>query len=119
MPPRNWRVRIQDILMSIAKIERYTASLSYEDFIADESRVDAVILNLIRIGEAARSISPDIEHRYPEIPWNRMRGMRNMIVHEYFRVSLPVVWQTVQTDLPPLVAALTSILDSVEADEQP
>ena len=62
------------------------------------------------IGEAANFIPEDIRQAYPQIPWDKMRGFRNIVVHKYFSVSLPLLWQTTQTNLPPLVENLEQIL---------
>jgi uncharacterized protein with HEPN domain len=56
------------------------------------------------IGEAANSLMPDIEEIYPEIPWIDVRGMRNVVIHEYFKVNLVIIWQTIKDDLAPLAS---------------
>lgn len=111
MPDRDWRLRIQDILESVAKIQRYTAGMSFEEFQADEKTIDAVIRNFEIIGEAARHIPREIQECYPDLPWAEMRGMRDILIHQYFGVSLPIVWHTIQYDLPPLVRELQKILE--------
>jgi uncharacterized protein with HEPN domain len=116
MPVRDWRLRIQDILDRIRRIERYTAGMTLESFEADERTIDAVVRNLEVIGEAARHVPEDVLLRYPGIPWAEMRGMRNLLIHEYFGVSLPILWHTVRHNLPPLVGNLQQILD--QADER-
>jgi uncharacterized protein with HEPN domain len=65
-----------------------------------------VIRPLEIIGEAARRISQDTRDAHPEIPWEQMIGMRNRLIHEYFRVNLTTVWETVQNDLPSLIALI-------------
>lgn len=99
MPPRAWRIRIQDIRDAIAKIERYVAGMTFETFSVSEITIDAVVRNMEIIGEAASSIPSDIQSRHPEIPWPEMRRMRNILAHEYFGVSLPILWQTVTSNL--------------------
>lgn len=110
MQPRNWRLRVEDILASIEKIESYTRGLDAATFSAHEMAVDAVIRNFLVIGEAARLMPVEIAERYPELPWSEMRDMRNLLVHEYFGISLATIWDTVQRDLPPLVPKLREIL---------
>ena len=110
MPSREWSLRAEDILEAIAKIERYTAGMTFESFKADTKTADAVIRNLEVIGEAARNIPDEVCQRFPEIPWDKMRGIRNILAHEYFGVSLPIIWQTIKADLPPLVPLLRDIL---------
>jgi uncharacterized protein with HEPN domain/predicted nucleotidyltransferase len=113
MPPRDWRLRIQDILETIAEIEDFTEGMTFESFATDKKTIKAVISNISIIGEAARSkhIPTDVQVRHPEIPWDDMRGIRNKVVHEYFRVELKILWQTIKHDLPPLIPKLQELLD--------
>ena len=76
MPARNWKARLQDIALAIGKIDRYTRGMTSDAFRADEKTVDAVVRNLVVIGEASRHIPEDVEQRHPEIPWDKMRGIR-------------------------------------------
>lgn len=110
LPSRDWRLRIEDILESVAKIERYTEGMSLENLRDDERTVDAVVRNLEIIGEAARHVPPYIQERHCQILWAQMRGMRNVVIHEYSEISLPVIWDTIKVDLPPLVPMLQAIL---------
>lgn len=111
MPHRGWKIRIHDMLKAVEAVRRYTEGMSFEDFAADRKTVDAVIRNLIIIGEAATHVPDDVCLNHPEISWYEMRGMRNFVVHEYFGVSDKILWDTVQVDLPPLEGLLRKILD--------
>jgi uncharacterized protein with HEPN domain len=111
VPPRNWKARIEDILEAIEKIDRYTTGMDYETFKADDKTVDAVVRNITIIGEASRNIPTDVKNRFVDIPWDEMRGIRNVIVHEYFGVSHSILWQTIKNNFPPLVSKLKKILD--------
>jgi uncharacterized protein with HEPN domain len=104
-------MRIQDILDCVAKVERYTAGMTFETFLASDMTIDAVLRNIEIIGEAARYIPPEIEAKYPDVPWIEMRGMCNIVAHAYFGVSLSIVWDTVTRDLPPLPSLLKEILE--------
>lgn len=110
MSPRGWQDRIRDILDAIAEIQRFTRGMDYEAFKKDDKSVRAVEMNFIIIGEAANQISEEIEEKYPSIPWNSMRAMRNRIVHVYFRVDEKLMWDTIQNDLPPLILELEKLL---------
>ena len=110
MLARSWRIRIEDMLGAIEKIERYTKNLSHSTFNEDEKTIDAVVRNLIIIGEAARLVPDEIVERYPVIAWKKIRGLRNLAVHEYFGIDSDILWETTQHDLPPLVAMLQRIL---------
>ena len=114
MRSREWRLRIEDILETIAKIKRYTAHMTPEDFGNSDLTVDAVIRNLEILGEASRHVPAEIETRYSQIPWGKMRSIRNVVIHEYFGVSTSIVWQTIAEDLPPLVPLLQQILEEAQ-----
>lgn len=78
-------------------------------FLADTRTQQAVILNLVIIGEAATRLLQSYDaflERHPKIPWRSMKGMRNRIAHGYFDIDLDVVWETVQTALPQLLRQL-------------
>jgi len=109
-PERNWRMRVEDILACIKKIEEYTHGMSYEQFCADNKTLDAVIRNLEIIGEAAGFIPLEIQEKYPGLAWLEMRGMRNIMAHEYFGVSLPIIWRAIEQDLKPLAEGLEKLL---------
>jgi len=111
MPSRDWRLRIEDILDAINKIQRYTRGMTLEDFRASDIVMDAVIQNLGVIGEAARYVPAEVQSSYANIPWDKMRGIRNVIIHEYFGISISIVWQTTKEDLPPLVPLLQRVLN--------
>jgi uncharacterized protein with HEPN domain len=108
---RNWKIRIQDILKAAEKIVAHTEALDQETFSADEWMIDAVLRNFTVIGEAARGIPDEIIAANPEIPWDEIRDMRNIIVHEYFGVDPSIIWKTITDDLPPLIQQLESALD--------
>jgi len=74
--------------------------MTLEEFRADDKTVDAVVRNLGTIGEAARHVPSDIQERYPQLPWIQVRGMRNVVMHEYSSVSTPIIWQTSRKTCP-------------------
>jgi uncharacterized protein with HEPN domain len=81
-------------------------------FLADRRTQQAVILNLIVVGEAATrllQVHAAFLERHPLIPWRSMKGMRNRIAHGYFDINLDVVWETVQVALPELLGQLPSV----------
>lgn len=111
MPPREWLFRARDILEAIERIRRYVSGCDAASFFANQLLIDAVLRNLGVIGEAARHFPAGIEERYPQIPWREMRDMRNLLVHEYFGISLDVVWEAVQRDLAPLASAVQMLIE--------
>ena len=101
--------KLQDILAAIEAIETYSVS-SQDEFLSDSKTQDAILYNLIIIGEAANQIPEEVEEKYPAIPWHLMRAMRNRIVHAYFEVDEKLMWDTVKNDLPPLIPELEKLL---------
>ena len=81
---RDYAVFLADIVEAMTKIQRYTEDLTFNDFTANDLVADAVARNLEVIGEASRNVPEEIKNRHPEIPWSRMIGLRNLVIHEYF-----------------------------------
>jgi uncharacterized protein with HEPN domain len=92
-----------DILIAANKAMGYLEGLTLMEFESSELHQYAVMRALEIIGEAARRVSDETKGTHPEIPWKQITGMRNRLVHEYFRINLAAVWDTVQRDLPELV----------------
>lgn len=109
MPPREWRVRVNDIVEAAERALGYVQGLTFDQFASDPRTVDAVSYAIVVIGEAAKAIPETVTRAAPEIPWADVRGMRNRIAHEYFGVDVKVLWQTVRDDLPPLLATLRTL----------
>lgn len=99
-----------DIRLSASKALRFIDGLTWEEFESSELHQNAVPHSLEIIGEAARRVSQEFRDLHPEIPWQDMAGMRNRIIHEYFRVNLAAAWDTVQNDLPGLIALLEPLI---------
>lgn len=105
MPPTDLQ-RIQHILDAIETIEDRVAGLDASAFIANDVVHDSVLYQLAVLGEAANRLSEAVRERHPEIPWPQIVGFRNRIMHEYHSVSLRIVWQTIEQELPALKSAM-------------
>jgi len=95
----------------------YVEGLSIKDFMEDKRTQQAVVLNLILIGEEATKLLKEHEtfaNQHPQVPWRSMKGMRNRIAHGYFEINLETVWETIQTALPSLIEKLPAIRASAE-----
>ncbi|MHB0980104.1 MAG: HepT-like ribonuclease domain-containing protein [Thermoleophilia bacterium] len=114
MPRRHWHLRIADMLDAAETAIRLTEDLEQVSFFCDRVLVDAVIKNIVVLGEAAAHVPDAVTECWPDIPWREMRDMRNFIVHEYFGLNRDVLWGTVRDDLPALVPALRHLLDMEE-----
>lgn len=104
--------RLQDILDAIMAIERYAAQ-GRQAFDQQELIQVWVIHHLQIIGKAASSLSSDLINQYSQIPWAQIVAFRNFVVHEYFRVSLNLVWAIVENNLPPLKVTVESMLEKL------
>lgn len=80
--------------------------MTYESFLGDAEKQDAVLRRFEIIGEAASRLAPETQARFPTLPFRAMRGMRNIIAHDYGEVDLDLVWKTATADLPTLIETL-------------
>ncbi len=107
---RDPRLYLDDMLEAIALIREYTSSYDYQRFSLDRKTQDAVVRNLEIIGEAAGRLPESVRAKAPEIEWRKIVGLRNILVHEYFGVSLPVIWDVVQNKLASLEIVCRNLL---------
>jgi uncharacterized protein with HEPN domain len=107
---RGHRLYLEDIVASIEKIENYIANSTFEDFVIDEMKLDAVVRNLEIIGEASRNIPIEIKEKYPDIEWRKIGDFRNILAHEYFGVDHEILWDIITNKLTSLQSRIQSIL---------
>jgi len=112
---RNMKLYLQDIWESILAIEGYTQNLSEDEFYSNCQVQDAVVRRLEIIGEAVKNIDDEFRDEYPQIPWKKIAGMRDIIAHEYFGVKLDRVWDVVKKDLPDLRKKIGTVMREEDA----
>jgi len=88
-------VYLRHILDAMSLIEEYSADTEYNDFMNNRMLQDALIRELEIVGEATKNLTDDLKEKHPEVPWRRMAGMRDRLIHGYFGVDLDAVWDTV------------------------
>lgn len=110
MSKRSPQLLLEDIIGSANKILTYTEGLSYEQFLADDKTIDAVIRNFEIVGEAANRLPEEIRDQYPNIDWHRIRGFRNRIVHDYMGIDYKIVWLIKENFLRSMLVEIIKIL---------
>jgi uncharacterized protein with HEPN domain len=103
-------VYLLHILDAIGQIEEYTSG-GEASFFAERMVQDAVIRNVEIIGEAVKQLPEELRDEHPEIPWSRIAGMRDMLIHQYSSVDLQIVWSVVENRLPELHSLVKSLLN--------
>ena len=100
------RGRLEDILTAGRLISTYIGGMTVEQFGADTEKQDAVIRRLEIIGEATRHLADETQDAIPELPFRKMRGMRNIVVHDYASVNMQIVWEVASAHVPEMVQIL-------------
>ena len=116
--PRDYEVSLVDLLEAAGWIETYVAGFTLEQFRADRKTRDAVIRNLEVIGEAVKNVPADIRLRHPLVPWQRIAGLRDILIHEYFGVDEEIIWDIVQNKLPKFTEQVTAILSNLKNPQE-
>ena len=104
--------RLNHILEAVLEIEIYTANVTFEDFCNNSMMYNATIRQLEIIGEASNKLSEGIYQDNPEVPWKRLIGLRNVIVHEYFGIDDLVIWNIITINVKNLKTQISKIIDS-------
>ena len=108
---RDYNTYLQDIIDAIQKIEKYTKNLSFENFLIDELIQDGVLKNLIIIGEAVKNIPEDIKIINSEIEWKKIAGLRDILIHSYFKINLRIIWDIINNKIPKLKIQLLKLIN--------
>jgi uncharacterized protein with HEPN domain len=117
MTERTVRDYLHDILDTIESCERFIEGMDFDQFTSDEKTTFAVRHALEIIGEAAKHIPEEMKNKYQSVPWRKMAGTRDVIIHAYFGVDLDVIWNTATESLPELKRDIEKILEEKDPDE--
>jgi len=98
------------MLLAARKVMKYAQGINFEQFEQDEILQDAIMRRIQIIGEAARKVSDEFKEEHPEIPWHEISGMRNRLIHAYFRVITENVWEAVKKDIPDLIVLIEPLV---------
>lgn len=113
MKNRELRDFIKDILDSIVDIAAFVKGETFADFSKDKKTINAVIRSLEIIGEASKNIPAELRKKYSLVPWKKMAGLRDKLIHDYFGIDLEILWQVVEEDIPPLKIPIVKIFKSL------
>ena len=108
---------LSDILEAMDKARTFVAGMTLESFCADEKTSYAVIRCLEIVGEATKKIPIEVRRECTDVPWSLLAGMRDKLIHDYFGVSLEIVWKTVEEDIPAVRAKLEVVLSNIQLKE--
>ncbi|MGV8110294.1 HepT-like ribonuclease domain-containing protein [Methanospirillum purgamenti] len=109
---RDLRIFLTDILNATEKIIRYNQEKESSQNVSTDKDLEAIIYNLLVLGEASRSIPEDFREEHPEIPWKRMVGMRDKLIHQYWGMQQVTIWNTITRDIPDLREKIRKIIDN-------
>lgn len=110
---RDVKLYLSDILECIDFIDNYTAGVNWDDFKGNPEKQDAVLRRLEIMGEAVKGISADIRNQHPNIPWREIAGLRDVLIHNYFGITLEMVWNVVENDLDAIAGSIKTILQEL------
>lgn len=117
MNPKNRKfwLYLEDMLLSMDRVEEYIGELEFIQFKQNYMVVDAVIRNFEIIGEASKHIPDEMTIKYLQIPWRKMYNLRNLVTHEYFGVDYELIWEIAKHDLPKNQSDLRKLIDQEKA----
>lgn len=103
-------VYVENMLLYILQLEKFVSEKSYDDFL-EKAEIQSHVIRLLEIiGEASTKVSNDLKDKYPEVIWAKLKGMRNILVHDYGNIKLNVVWNTAISGIDPLKKQVIQIL---------
>jgi uncharacterized protein with HEPN domain len=111
MSKRDWKLLFEDMLESVKRIEKYTEKVGREEFSENQMIIDAVVRNIEIIGEASKNVPDEIQEKFSEIPWKKLNGIRNRIVHAYFGVDTSIIWFIIENELSILKKSIAMALE--------
>ncbi len=101
---------VWDMVQAIRYIQSFIANISFEDYLNDIRTISAVERQFEILGEATRRLSEEFRQAYPAIDWQRIIGLRNIVIHRYDEVDQDILWSIIHSELEPLLTQLEALL---------
>jgi uncharacterized protein with HEPN domain len=108
---------IEDMLQAIEELRIFTQGMTYDEFVVDIKTFRAVLASTLILGEAVRMLDDVTTAKAPDVPWHKLRGMRNRLIHEYFDVDSHILWQVATVEAVKLRPHLNQLLAVLSLDE--
>lgn len=109
---RGHRDYLRDIIAMMDLIESFMAGLDFDQFVKDDKTFMAVVRGIEVIGEASKHVPASLRKKYPGVPWKKMAGMRDKLIHDYFGTDARIVWETATALIPELKPQIAQVLDA-------
>ncbi|MBI5574727.1 MAG: DUF86 domain-containing protein [Elusimicrobia bacterium] len=113
MIKRDYRDYIKDILDSINDVREFIKNMKYNEFICDRKTVNAVVRSVEIIGEASKKIPKSVKDKYPNVPWKKMAGMRDKLIHEYFGIDTTILWEVATKEIFTIESPMKNIFEDL------